>query len=206
MGIFGQKLNPLQALEAAQANKAAKAKKRPTGFLIALVTLAILAFVVVSQPQNPGQDQTEAQAAVNPAEHPSTDAQSSAQPAESSARLAETFLQLAEAPAKPAAIATQPKLAKADRSPEEQKKRRALLQTLASKGIFIKAELPDNLPRLWVGPAFHSLEFDRKETYVSIVHAYYLDGSDEYASVRVFDDTTSKEIGALNLAGGLKLY
>ena len=104
-------------------------------------------------------------------------------------------------------MATQlkPIVPEVDRSPAEQKKRRALLADLTNKGIFIRAELPDNLPRLWVGPAFHSLELHTKETYVSIVHAYYLDASDQHASVRIFDGRTNKEIGDFTLAAGLKL-
>ena len=207
VGIFGRKLNPLQALEAAEAKKAAKANKRPSLALIALVTLGVLAFLVLGKSQNPSQEETETQAALT-TEHPSAvDSQSSAQPVESSAQVTDAFAQLGEASAKSAEIATElpPKLAKVDRSPEQQKNRRALLETLTSQGIFIRAEVSEKLPRLWVGPAFHSLEFDRKETYISVVHAYYLDGSDEY-SVRIFDGRTNKEIGNFALAAGLKLY
>ena len=116
--------------------------------------------------------------------------------------MADAFAQLAET----ATQGAKARLAAVDRGPEEQQKRRALLETLASKGIFIKAELQHNLPRIWVGPAFHDLEFDQKQTYVNVVYAYYLDGSDEHASVRVFDGSTNKEIGDFTLAAGLKLY
>ena len=219
MGMFRQKRNPLQALEAAEAKKTTKANKKennkPIVALIALLTVGLMGlYVVLGTPQNPGQDQmeqaaqdpTEAQAALIETDHTSTAAgHSSVPPAESSAQVAAAFTQVAST--KPTEIATQskPTAAKVDKSPAEQKKRRALLANLTNKGIFIRAELPDNLPRLWVGPAFHSLELHKKETYVSVVHAYYLDGSDEHASVRIFDGRTNKEIGDFTLAGGLKL-
>ena len=220
MGMFRQKSNPLQALETAEAKKTTKANKtennKPILAFIVLLTVGLLGlYVVFGTPQNSGQDQmqqaaqdpTEAQAALIETDHSSTaHGHSSVPPEKSSAQVADAFTQLAST--KPAEIATQSKAmaAKVDRSREEQKKRRTLLSDLTNKGIFIRAELPDKLPRLWVGPAFHSLEFDRKETYVSVVHAYYLDGSDEYASVRVFDGRTNKEIGDFSRAAGLKLY
>ena len=216
--IFRQKSNPLQSLEA-EVKKATKAKKKennkPIVVFIALLTVGLLgAYLVHGTPQNPrqdqieqaAQDQKEAQAALIQNNYPSTaDSHSSIPPGESPAQVADAFTQLASN--KPTEIATQlkPIVPEVDRSPAEQKKRRALLADLTNKGIFIRAELPDNLPRLWVGPAFHSLELHTKETYVSIVHAYYLDGSDQHASVRIFDGRTNKEIGDFTLAAGLKL-
>jgi hypothetical protein len=203
VAIFRKKLNPLQALEIAEAKKTAKSPIRPSIAVVALVMLGTVAFVVLEKPDP--RDQTEAQAALNKTEHLSTDAQSSTQPTETPVQVADAFAQLGDASATPAEPATR-KLAKLDRSPDEQIKRRTLLQTLTTRGIFIKAELPDNLPKLWVGRAFHSLDLNSKEAYVSVVHAYYLDGSDEHASVRVFDGKTNKEIGYFTLAAGLKLY
>ena len=99
---------------------------------------------------------------------------------------------------------------KIDREPETQAKRKALLQGLSNEGVFIKAQLTGGLPWVWVGPAFHTLDFETKQEVTSIVYSYYLDGSDPIATVRIFDGWTNKEIGDYNMnspnSTGLRLF
>lgn len=91
-----------------------------------------------------------------------------------------------------AVIAAEPKV---DKSEEAQKGRADLIQKLIGSGIFEKVEMPGNLPRLWVRQGFHDLEFDAKQKFVSVVYAYYFDGSNLSDSVRIYDNMSGKEIG-----------
>ena len=119
------------------------------------------------------------------------------------AKQAELDQRFDQEPARPGGI-------KIDKEPETQAKRKTLLQRLSNEGVFIKAELPGGLPRVWVGPAFYTLDFETKREVVSIVYSYYLDGSDPIATVRIFDGQTNKEIGDYNVnspdGAGLRLF
>ena len=112
------------------------------------------------------------------------------------------------APVSPPPSAVQP-VARLDKSPAAEARRKALIEKLIREGIFQKIETPGNLPRLWVRSAFHELDFDQKKTFVEVVYAYYFDGSDRTEWVRIFDSQTGKEIGGFNPHlypnGGLKL-
>jgi hypothetical protein len=94
-----------------------------------------------------------------------------------------------------------------DKSPEMQADRKKLIEGLVAEGVFQKVEVPGSLPRLWVRPAFYSLEFERKEKFVSVVYALYFDGSKQTDSVRIFDSLSGKEVGSYSLvSGGLKMF
>ncbi|MBN8959329.1 MAG: hypothetical protein J0H17_22685 [Rhizobiales bacterium] len=95
---------------------------------------------------------------------------------------------------------------KIDKSESAQKKRKALMKKLMNLGIFLKVEVPGSLPRLYVRPKFYALDIDTKSSFVSVVYAYYFDGTDESALVRIFDGQNGKEIGSYSIVGGgLKL-
>ena len=103
----------------------------------------------------------------------------------------------------PQSAYTQPTL---DKSPETQRQREAFIRKLIQKGIFAKVDVPGTLPRLWVTLAFHALDFETKEKFVSVVYAYYFDGSGYGDVVRIFDNTTGKEIGGYSTANlGLRM-
>lgn len=94
-----------------------------------------------------------------------------------------------------------------DKSEAMQKGRRELIDKLIAQGVFQKVEIPGNLPRLWVQPAFHELDFDAKQKFTSVVYAYYVDSGDVSASVRLYDSKTGKEIGSFAAYhGGLELF
>jgi hypothetical protein len=92
-----------------------------------------------------------------------------------------------------------------DKSAEMQQGRLKLLEKLKAQGVFQKVEIPGDLPRLWIAPRFHSLNYEQKEKFVSIVYAYYFDGYSITDAVRIYDGKTGKEIGDYS-SQGLKLY
>lgn len=94
-----------------------------------------------------------------------------------------------------------------DKSPQMQTDRKKLIEELIDSGVFQKVEVPGNLPRLWVRPAFYALEFDRKASFVSVVYAYYFNGANDADSVRIYDSRSGKEVGRYStVAGGLEMF
>lgn len=94
-----------------------------------------------------------------------------------------------------------------DKSEEMQQGRRDLIDKLIAQGIFQKVDVPGNLPRLWVRPAFHELDFDAKQKFAGVVYAYYVESGDVSASVRLYDSKSGKEIGRFGAnQGGLELF
>ena len=84
--------------------------------------------------------------------------------------------------------------------------RKKLIEKLIEQGVFQKIEVPGFLPRLWVRPGFYIADFDQRESFVSVVYAYYFDGSDPTDSVKLFDSQSGKEVGSYSIvAGGLKM-
>jgi hypothetical protein len=112
--------------------------------------------------------------------------------------------------ADPAACAEANKLAYArvvigpqvDRSPAAQAKREKQIHKLIARRIFKKTGTQSNLPRVWVGPAFHGLNFEDKQRVVRVVAAYHHDAMRDM--VLVLDGRTNKAIGTFT-ASGLKL-
>jgi len=101
---------------------------------------------------------------------------------------------------RPAPVAT------IDKSAAMQADRKKLIEKLIGEGVFQKVETPGTLPRVWVRPRFYAAEFDQKQSFVSVVYAYYFDGSSEADSVRIFDSRSGKEVGSYSaVQGGLKL-
>jgi hypothetical protein len=93
-----------------------------------------------------------------------------------------------------------------DKSAAMQADRKKLIEKLIGEGVFQKVEVPGTLPRLWVRPRFYAAEFDQKQSFVSVVYAYYFDGSNVTDSVRIFDSRSGKEVGSYSaVQGGLKL-
>jgi zinc-ribbon domain len=87
-----------------------------------------------------------------------------------------------------------------------QQSRKELIGKLINDGIFQKVEVPGSLPRVWVEPRFYALDFDTKEKFVSVVYAYYFDGTDMADTVRIFDSRSGKEVGDYSLVNpGLRM-
>jgi hypothetical protein len=90
---------------------------------------------------------------------------------------------------------------KVDKSAAAQERRSKLIAKLQAERVFLKIEVPGNLPRLWVTQRFKALDFDTKQTFVSVVYAYYFDGNDFTDSVRIYDGQSGKEIGQFTTSG-----
>jgi DNA-directed RNA polymerase subunit RPC12/RpoP len=102
----------------------------------------------------------------------------------------------------PARAGNKPKAPFADRSPALQAQRKALIEKLIANGVFQKFEKHDNgFAHVWVTPVFMALDFDDKQSFISVVAAY---ASDE-GYVTVKDSKTNKRIGSFDLVSGLSL-
>ncbi len=85
--------------------------------------------------------------------------------------------------------------------------RLALINDLMNKGIFYKISKRSKFPHLYVKPRFYSLNFDDKQSFVSVVYAYYLTKDPKATMVVLFDSRTNKKIGVFSKVDrGLKLY
>lgn len=73
-------------------------------------------------------------------------------------------------------------------------KREALIQDLCNKGIFERTERTGEIPRLWARPAFMLLDFRDKESFASVVYAYYFD-EDMTKSLAIYDSRFGKRVG-----------
>ena len=66
--------------------------------------------------------------------------------------------------------------------------------------------MPGYLPRLWVTPAFHGLDFDSRRQFVSVVYAYYIKQDARATIVKIHDSRTGKQIGTYSVSNpGLKM-
>ena len=104
---------------------------------------------------------------------------------------------------------TNTKLIQIDKSKEMQKGREDLIKDLTRKGLFAKIEDPGRphlFVKLWVRPAWHVIDFDKKQSFASVVYAYYFDGTSYADTVIIVDAMNGKEIGEYSFrTPGLKL-
>ncbi len=83
-----------------------------------------------------------------------------------------------------------------DHSPEMQQRREAFIAKLQSAGVFTRVEnRGGGLVRVWTGTAFDGLDFQDKQTFLSLVYAYYFDGNGFADTVYIYDGRSGKEIG-----------
>jgi hypothetical protein len=97
---------------------------------------------------------------------------------------------------------TSPQVKKAvhiDKSPDMQKKRRALIQETINRVFFAKVESDNKAPFVWVRPAFYAADFDMKQQMISVVYAYYCDGTDD-DMVILMDALSGKSAGFIQLS------
>src|SRR5687767_926435 len=67
--------------------------------------------------------------------------------------------------------------ADAERSPEKQEQRKAMLAKLRAQGVFTRIEnRGGGLVRVWTGRAFDGLDVQTKEAFCNVVYAFYFDG------------------------------
>jgi thioredoxin-related protein len=92
-----------------------------------------------------------------------------------------------------------------DASAEMQAKRYDFIQDLIAQGILLKVEKPSTLPHAWVTPLFYSLNFDDKQSFISVVWTYYFVKDSKATTVILYDSKTGKQIGTFNEYKGLEL-
>lgn len=94
-----------------------------------------------------------------------------------------------------------------DKSEAMQADRLEFIQKLITNGVIQKVEVPGHLPRAWVRPGFYTLDFDTKESFISVIYSYYFDGTEVGGSVRLYDSLSGNEVGSYSLVkGGLEMF
>lgn len=56
----------------------------------------------------------------------------------------------------------------------QQEQRWDFIERLIEQGVFSEVSVPGTLPRIRVGPAWGGLDFKTRESFVSVVYAYYI--------------------------------
>jgi hypothetical protein len=88
-----------------------------------------------------------------------------------------------------------------DKSEKAQADRAALCTKLMEKGIFKSVETG----KVVVGLPFYALDFEAKQNFISVVHAWSFDGTNKYDTVKVVNVKTGKTIGTFSQSTGLVL-
>jgi hypothetical protein len=94
-----------------------------------------------------------------------------------------------------------------DKSPAKQAERKQFIEKIIAQGLIQKVDTTGgSLPKMFVRPSFNNLDLDTKQSFASVVYAYYFDGSNFTDVVVLRDSRTGKDIGNYNPnPGGLKL-
>lgn len=71
--------------------------------------------------------------------------------------------------------------------------------------IFTKVNFEETVPDIYVGPAFHLLDYDQKQSMVSVVYAYTHVKDQSVNSVQIYDNMNGKEIGQYSF-GTLEMH
>lgn len=96
-----------------------------------------------------------------------------------------------------------------DQTPATQAQRKELIDKLVREGAFYKVEITNNRPRLYITPAFRMLDIDTKNSFCSVVYAYYAVENSvfgrEYDTVCIRDSLTGKDVGTYLPTRGVEL-
>jgi len=94
---------------------------------------------------------------------------------------------------------------KIDKSDKMQTDRAELIARLQAEGIFGDINPRPSGATVMVKPGFYVLDFKEKQTFVSVVHAYFFHDSDAYKPISLNDSSTKKVIGTFTKELGLAL-
>ena len=83
----------------------------------------------------------------------------------------------------------------------KQAKRKAFIDTLIKKRIFIKIEQPTDYPRVYVGPPFYAMTFDKKSNIMNAVLSYYSIANPKAKILILRDGMNGKNIGSYSALG-----
>lgn len=91
-----------------------------------------------------------------------------------------------------------------DKSETAQNKRKQFIQQLINDDFIQKIEVPGSLPHVFVKPKFYDLSFGDKQSFISMVLAYYFVIDSKSDILIIKDFRTEKEVGQFS-ERGLKL-
>ncbi|MCX7546088.1 hypothetical protein [Marinicella gelatinilytica] len=91
-----------------------------------------------------------------------------------------------------------------DKSIEAQNKRKEFIQKLINDGYIHKVEMPGSLPHVFVKTKFYDLSFDDKQSFLSMILAYYFVDNNNSDILVIKDYKSGKNVGQYS-ERGLKL-
>jgi len=91
-----------------------------------------------------------------------------------------------------------------DKSEAAQAARLKIIRGLQQEGV-IREITPGSIPRVWVTPLFHQLDFKTKQNFISVIAGYYYDGSEPAALVYLYDVYSGKKVGTYEPTFGLEM-
>ena len=97
------------------------------------------------------------------------------------------------------------RIANIDKSEKMQEQRKEKIAKLIKNGAFQKVEVSGGIPHVWVSQGFYALHPATKAEIISVVYAYYFDGSNSSDSVRVIDSFSRELVGSFSPITGLKM-
>jgi hypothetical protein len=97
------------------------------------------------------------------------------------------------------------RIANIDKSEKMQEQRKEKIAKLIKNGVFQKVEVSDGIPHVWVSPGFYALRPSTEAEVISVVYAYYFDGTNASDSVRVIDGFSRELVGSFAPLTGLKM-
>jgi hypothetical protein len=97
---------------------------------------------------------------------------------------------------------TAPTSATVDKSETIQAKRSAFIEKAIRLEVFSRIVQNGNtMPRVWTGRSFKTIDFQAKQNALSVVYAYYFDGSTQSDSIAIIDHMNGQEIGRFRKSG-----
>jgi hypothetical protein len=111
----------------------------------------------------------------------------------------------AQPPAAPVRAQALPEDTDQEEEADLQTRRAEFIEKLVEAKVFQKAEVTGTFPRLWVEPRFYTLDFDKKQKCVGVVHAFHAKGNAIKDMVIVYDASSKRRIGTFDVLYGLRL-
>jgi hypothetical protein len=98
-----------------------------------------------------------------------------------------------------------PAIPKIDKSEQKQADRLRLIKRFQSEDIFGDITARSSGMTVIAKPRFYSLGFEDKQSFVSVLYAYYFDGSKPYVTIALHDSRSNKKVGTFTQELGLEL-
>ena len=79
-----------------------------------------------------------------------------------------------------------------------QAKRETFIQSLKDQNIIYKIDIPGSLPHVHVNQSFHSLTYDDKSQFISVICKYYAIQDPSIDMIVLYNSKTGKKIGTVH--------